>query len=337
VEVQPSLECLEERLVPSTTGVISSNFNGTAIGAGDFIWFNSVAKVSGVPSTGATIHVTDESVTYTVKGATTTLQLPSADVSFSPTASQASTNFDSTTNTWETVVPLNPGGNVFLGGGGVQFPQGLPGGANPVNWSADFSTDTAGVSLKWQWAAAVYTSFSSDPSALGVKPVDSNNLSQYHNSDHAGTPENYTIPGILPGGARGGGGSNWTGSYSGTASMTPDVSTTNNQLATLSGNVAGLNGAIATLVLLDSNNNVVQTTMTDGNGDYNFFGVQAGTYTITQEPPALFIPAGPSSPGTVAGKTDGNPDSAGISITGIVVVGGNKGINYDFFDTMIVG
>jgi hypothetical protein len=54
-----------------------------------------------------------------------------------------------------------------------------------------------------------------DYTGLGVKPVDDNDASIYtHNADHAGTPENFK-PYVI-GGARGGGGSNYTGSYSGT-------------------------------------------------------------------------------------------------------------------------
>jgi hypothetical protein len=75
------------------------------------------------------------------------------------------------------------------------------------------------VGLNWKWAAAVYTSFNSDYNALGVKPVDDNKASQYKNSDHAGTPENYKQ--FVTGGARGGGGSNYTGSLSGTESVGP--------------------------------------------------------------------------------------------------------------------
>jgi hypothetical protein len=71
--------------------------------------------------------------------------------------------------------------------------------------------------------AAVYPAadFSTDYNALGVKPVDDNKASIYQNSDHAGTPENFKCQNCLPGGATGGGGSNFTGSYSGTASVTP--------------------------------------------------------------------------------------------------------------------
>jgi len=74
------------------------------------------------------------------------------------------------------------------------------------------------VKVNWQWAAAVYTNFSSDYSLLGVKPVDDNKKNPYLNSDHAGTPENFK-PFVI-GGATGGGGSNYTGDYSATKSFT---------------------------------------------------------------------------------------------------------------------
>src|SRR5436309_455665 len=78
------VEVLEDRAVPSTVSTIMSNFNGTAIPAGASVWFNSVAKVSGVPSGQAvTIHVTNESIAYTVKGATATIPVPDADITFS--------------------------------------------------------------------------------------------------------------------------------------------------------------------------------------------------------------------------------------------------------------
>jgi hypothetical protein len=65
-------------------------------------------------------------------------------------------------------------GNDFLDGFTFQVPVNLPGGINPVTWSAQFSSDTPGVTLQWQWAAAVYTSFSTNYNSLGVKPVDDN-------------------------------------------------------------------------------------------------------------------------------------------------------------------
>ena len=64
-----------------------------------------------------------------------------------------------------------------------------------------------------------------DYNAMAIKPVDDNKSSAYHNSDHAGTPEgqlaNATIKSLVTGGATGGGGSNYTGGYSGTRSASP--------------------------------------------------------------------------------------------------------------------
>ncbi len=71
----------------------------------------------------------------------------------------------------------------------------------------------------WKWAAAVCTKFEGDGNGLGVKPVEGSRLSIYKNAHHSGTPESYTR--YVVGGARGGGGSNFTGSYSGTKFVDP--------------------------------------------------------------------------------------------------------------------
>jgi len=112
-------------------------------------------------------------------------------------------------------------GNTFLSGLAYHVPsQGLPGGINPVSWSGTFITDTTGVNVNWQWAAAVYTSFSTNYGTLGVKATDDNHHDCVTlNSDHAGTPENFKS--FVIGGAMGGGGSNYTGSLSSTQSVAP--------------------------------------------------------------------------------------------------------------------
>jgi hypothetical protein len=143
-------------------------------------------------------------------------------VTFSPFVTVATTAFSF--GQWVTTVPLSSlAGNVFLDGLAVHapMPAGFPGGIQPVTWQGTFWSLTPGLTVQWQWAAAVYTNALSgvDYNQLGVKPVDDNKASVYQNSDHAGTPE-YFKPYVL-GGARGGGGSNFTGSYSGTAACTP--------------------------------------------------------------------------------------------------------------------
>ena len=72
--------------------------------------------------------------------------------------------------------------------------------------------------------AAVYSTFSLDYNALGIKPTHTLTC-LYQNSDHAGTPEGVdsnsgqSFKAFVVGGARGGGGSNWTGSWSGTVGV----------------------------------------------------------------------------------------------------------------------
>jgi len=201
----------------SGTSTVSSNFNGTAIPAGDTVWFSSVMKVSGLnPSQTTTIRFTGQSISV----AGSSKSVPDAVVTFSPSATTATTSFDTATNTWETTVPVSGlAGNVFLSGFELPVPGGLPGGLNPVSWTGTFVSATSGLKVNWQWAAAVYKSFNGDYNALGVKPVDDNQASVYQNSDHAGTPENYKQ--FVTGGARGGGGSNFTGSLSPTGSISP--------------------------------------------------------------------------------------------------------------------
>jgi hypothetical protein len=195
---------------------IASNFNGTAVGAGNYIWFNSVLDVTGLGSSPVTIRFFNQTVT----SASFTLTVPDAVVTFDPLATTATTTF--TGGQWVTRVPSSGlAGNTFLSGLAYQLPGNLPGGLNPVTWSGTFVSDTAGVQVKWKWAAAAYGNFSTNYNLLGVKPVDDNHASQYQNSDHAGTPENFKA--YVIGGARGSGGSNYTGGYSGTKSVTPCV------------------------------------------------------------------------------------------------------------------
>jgi hypothetical protein len=101
----------------------------------------------------------------------------------------------------------------------------LPGGINPVTWSGIYSSNVPGVSLSWQWGAAVYTCLPQPPGVynlLNIKPTHQN-ACNVNNGDHAGTPQNPAFRQCVTGGARGGGGSNFTGSWSGTVSTKPCV------------------------------------------------------------------------------------------------------------------
>lgn len=191
---------------------ITSNFNGTPIPGGSYIWFNAVMKLKSPVSGGTNIFVTGQTITMTVNGQPFSIRVPDAEIVFSPTATTATTVFDTSNNGFVTTVPANFGDNVFISGVAFQVPAGgLPGGINPVTWSGFVSG--AG-NMQWQWGAAVYTQFSTDYNSLGIKPVHSTSIDSYPNGNQAGTPENFKS--FVIGGARGGGGSNWTGSYSAT-------------------------------------------------------------------------------------------------------------------------
>ena len=202
----------------------ASNFNGTPIQPGRFLWFNANFTASGIPSTGATILFSNSTITFTADQ-TYTVNVPNAQVTFSPNAACSSTTFDTGSNTWMTTVPLAGSDEIFLSGVAFPVPAGFAnaGGrvSGPVTWQGSFTSSTTGLSVGWKWSAAVYSTFSLDYNALGVKPTHTGTC-LYNNSDHAGTPEGVDSNSGLPfksfvvGGARGGGGSNWTGSWSGT-------------------------------------------------------------------------------------------------------------------------
>src|SRR5439155_455026 len=139
----------------------------------NFIWFSSVLKAQGLGSNPVTVRFDAQTIQFSAAGNPFVLNVPNASITFSPTATLATTTFNTVANEWETVVPSSGlSGNDFVSGLAFEVPFDFPGGINPVIWSGTFSSDTPGVSINWQWAAAVYTMFSTDYNLLGVKPVD---------------------------------------------------------------------------------------------------------------------------------------------------------------------
>ncbi len=208
--------------VPCTsTSSIVSGFNGTSISPSNYIWFNGNFKASGIPSTGATIFFNNSSLQIVAPTGSYSYPVRDGKVVFSPTATCATTAFDTTTNEWVTTVPVSGSDEIFLSALGIQPLTDLK--QATVSWTGDFATATPGLSLSWKWGAAVYKTDVTEPNynALGVKPTHTN-ACVYNNSDHAGTPE--AVKNLVTGGARGGGGSNYTGSWSGTSTVRPACS-----------------------------------------------------------------------------------------------------------------
>ncbi len=197
-------------------GSINADFNGTAVvgvsSGPAYIWFNSNLSVRGMTA-GKSIFLTNSKVF--INGAPQ--NVPDAKITFADVAC-ATTSFDAGTNTWVTTVPLAGSDEIFISG--LAFPvTNLPGGAS-VRWDGTFGTDQPGICLQWKWGAAAYKTFPLDYNEAQIKPTHQRSCTN-NTGDHAGTPQNPTVRASVTGGARGGGGSNFTGSWSGTGSVCP--------------------------------------------------------------------------------------------------------------------
>lgn len=227
------------RSCPCASHSIQYNFNGTQIifqstPGGSYVWFISDGVVKNLPSNQKVLlHISGQSITIPKTGSMAsdiTFPVPDAFITFDPSATVATTTFDTVNNVWRETFPSSGlAGNVFYGGVAFKVPaSGLPGGIKNVDWTGTFTSDTA-VNVSWQWSAANYSNFTGDYNSIAPKPTDDNKASIYKNSDHAGTPEGTdTASGKLwktfvVGGASGGGGANYTGSGSSTISFPPCV------------------------------------------------------------------------------------------------------------------
>ncbi len=330
-ELNP-VPCVPTQPVVCTTGTkpISADFEQQAIAGGSSIWFNSIFKVkSGLGSSGGVIRFNNSKVTFTASGVNYTLPVPDSEITFSSSATTASTAF--VNGKWVTTVPAGFSGNVFLAGLPYQTAGGLTGGIKDVTWTGTFTSSTSNVNVEWKWAAAVYNPFNGDGNALGVKPIDGDKQNPYKNSDHAGTPESYKSN--VQKGARGGGGSNYTGSYSGTATATTcafQCSGVIGDYVWKDTNKDGIQGspadepgiAGATVTLSDSAGNVLKTTTTDANGKYQFTGLCAGTYQVKATVPGYTVTM--IGQGTLATDSNPNPDTV------ILPTDNASDLTYDF-------
>ncbi|HUB50643.1 MAG TPA: choice-of-anchor D domain-containing protein [Terracidiphilus sp.] len=242
-----------------------------SIAAGDYIWFNSEMSIQGpldpygnplnMNADEVQVMVTNGSISFTnpANNATTTIPVPDALIQFVPGLTQASTTFDATNNRWVTQVPMaDPAsgrsqfvmpGNIFMTAVPYLVPAKITtatgwNAPQNVTWSAEFTTDTPGVSLGWQWGAAVYNScFGNQPTGsnptcagdslnlanlgvLGVNSADPGKCPIAHlNGYDAGTPYSYIDDLIVNGapGPKSGPPNLYTGNPSQMAGVVPAV------------------------------------------------------------------------------------------------------------------
>ena len=303
----------------SNSSTISSNFNGTSISGGNYIWFSSVISISGSASYPLTITFSNQSIS----SSSFSLAPPNATLTINSSGTATDT-FSG--GQFVTVAQSGSAGNYFISGYIYKVPAGgLAGGINPVSWSGTITSSEPGVTINWQWAAAVYTKFTNSYDSIGIKPIDATSGSAYLNSDHAGTPENYK--GYVTGGARGGGGSNYTGSYSATGSLQPFIAPNPGSNQTIcSGASAGIGSASVSGVTYSWASNPSGFSSTISNPSVN--PTTTTTYTLIETVSALSCsdtssvivtvnPAPAANAGTSKGLCIGSSTSIGAAaVTG---------------------
>jgi hypothetical protein len=197
--------------------------------ASEIVWFNSHFKLQGsVPSTDFTVSATNQSITF----GPTTLAVPNAVITFTDTVNCASTSFNASANEWDTTVPLSyatHADEIFSAGLAYELPPSFPQNVNNVSWNVTFTSSAPSLQFQFQYGAANYLSSDSkgdvfpmasgspDYNAMMIDPVHNGpTCNNYNAGDHAGTPESAEVKQLVTGGGSGGGGSNWTGSWSST-------------------------------------------------------------------------------------------------------------------------
>ena len=200
--------------IPAASEVISptswNKFNVPS-GKAPVAWVHAQFKPTGVPTTtSSTVQFTG--VSFVLNGIS--YPMPDGVVNFDPNAPFTSaTTFSGIPNTssalWTTTINPNfiSDENFFVG---VAIPvdQAITGGGQAtIRFTTQ--TDDTDLSFSWQWSAAVYTYWPSNWNQAMIQPYHGNGL-------HADTPGNTQVQKSLIQGPRGGGGSNFTGSWSAT-------------------------------------------------------------------------------------------------------------------------
>ena len=197
---------------PSGTAIGGApvSWNGFTAPAGSVVWINAHLDAKNVP-TNTTTTVDFTGVTLVVN--TTSYALPNGQVIFNP-ATTTPTTIVNPDGSWTTTVNPSFNNDIFFVGQAIPVDSNLEnGGHGNTGSTLSFSTNSSDSTLQfqWQWGAAVYTSWPGN-AAANIEPV--------HAQQQAGAPLNTAVQKDLIQGPRGGGGSNFTGSWSGTGQGT---------------------------------------------------------------------------------------------------------------------
>jgi hypothetical protein len=203
--------------IPATSEIISStswNQFNVPVGMAPVVWVHAQFKPTGVPTDTASM-VQFTGVWFVLNGMS--YPMPNGTVIFDPTASWTSaTTFTPSTGTpgtWTTTInPNNISDENFFVGAAIPVDMMIAGGGQATIQFTTQSDDT-GLSFSWQWSAAAYTFWPMNWNQAMIQPYHGNGPT---GSQHADTPDNTLVQKSLIQGPRGGGGSNFTGSWSST-------------------------------------------------------------------------------------------------------------------------
>ena len=205
VRINPPPACTIPGVIISNT---SWNKFNIPTGTSPLVWVHMhIGGLKGIPTNGVNT-IQFAGVTLTLNG--TPYTLPDGVLVFDSSASSTITTTFSGGKWITTINPKNLSDEIFFDGAAIPVTASVAAGAK-----ADLTYNTVssiqGISFNWQWSAAVYTFWPADWNQAGIQP--------YHGGSagyHAGTPTNTTVQKSLIQGPRGGGGSNFTGSWSAT-------------------------------------------------------------------------------------------------------------------------
>ncbi|HTI69663.1 MAG TPA: hypothetical protein VMF06_06840 [Candidatus Limnocylindria bacterium] len=207
-----------------TASTITGNISNALV-QNDYLWieshFTQVQFQNAPANFTAHVWISAADFSFTYNSVHYDILLPAAELTFSSSNGSTPT-LSYSRGYWQSSFPASGTQNPFATGVMYQVPTALNGftiAGNGASLTESFSTDYSGgsVSLSWQWSAAQYTQSKPSLNDLGVTPGD--NVGGAYGNYHSGTPT--AILANLVAGGTGGGGSNFTGSNSGTASVTP--------------------------------------------------------------------------------------------------------------------
>jgi hypothetical protein len=213
------------QIPPSQTIISGTSWNRfNTQGSPNYVWVN--AHIGGASGLSTTTKTTLDftGVTFTAGPNGTQYGMPDGLLIFDPAApATPTTTFDPTFGTngrWTTTFnPNDLSDEIFFVGNAILVDSNVSNGGQ-ANFSYTVNSTDPAFAYNWQWSAAVFTYW---PATKANQPDTGNNGAQiqpYHGGSggyHAGTPLNTTVQQSLIQGPRGGGGSNFTGSWSATA------------------------------------------------------------------------------------------------------------------------